>query len=54
MYLYSYLDGDHRHEIKTTLVYQFTNWLYTGARYDYYSGQPYDRLHRNDVTGRCA
>jgi hypothetical protein len=51
VYLYSYLDGDHRHEIKTNLVYLFTNWLSLGARYDYYSGQPYDRLFRNDVTG---
>jgi hypothetical protein len=30
---------------------RFTSWLSTGARYDYYSGRPYSRLYRNDVTG---
>jgi hypothetical protein len=51
VYYYGYLADDHRHEIKTTAVYQLTDWLTTGVRYDYYSGRPYNRLFRNDVTG---
>jgi hypothetical protein len=51
VYLYGYLNDDHRHEIKSNLVYQFTRWLSTGVRYDYFSGRPYNRLYRNDVSG---
>jgi len=50
-----FLDGvlgdDHRHELKTNLSYQVTRWLSTTVRYSYYSGLPYSRLFRNEVTG---
>jgi Carboxypeptidase regulatory-like domain len=50
-----YLDGpladDHRHEVHLTMQYQITPWLTTGVRYLYYSGLPYNRFFRNDVSG---
>jgi hypothetical protein len=49
-----FLDGplpdDHRHEVKLNLVYQATGWLSLGVMYNYFSGQPYNRLFRNDQT----
>ena len=49
-----YLDGplsdDHRHDIKATMVWTATRWLSFGARYQYTSGFPYNRLFRNEVT----
>jgi len=51
----AFLDGplsdDHRHEIHLTMQYQITPWLSTGVRYLYYSGLPYNRYFRNDVSG---
>jgi hypothetical protein len=51
IFLYGDLADDHRHEIKTSAVYQLTGWLAAGLRYRYFSGRPYNRLYRNDVTG---
>ena len=51
IYLWGYLDDDHRHEVKTLSTFRFTNWLTTGLRYSYRSGTPYNRLFRNNVTG---
>jgi len=51
IFLYGSLPDDHRHEIKLNMRYQATNWFSFGARYTYISGQPYNRLFRNDVTG---
>jgi hypothetical protein len=51
VFLYGDLADDHRHEIKTSAVYQVTPWLAAGMRYRYYSGRPYNRLYRNGVTG---
>jgi hypothetical protein len=51
IYLWGYLPDDHRHEVKTTAVYQATSWLTFGARYSYFSGFPYNHWYRNDVTG---
>jgi hypothetical protein len=51
----AFLDGpladDHRHELHMTMSVQVTPWLTTGVRYLYYSGLPYNRFFRNDVTG---
>lgn len=51
IYLYGALGDDRRHEIKAQLQYEVTSWFSTGVRYAYYSGLPYDRRFRNDVTG---
>jgi hypothetical protein len=51
LFLYGSLPDDHRHEVKFNARYQFASWLSMGARYTYISGQPYNRLFRNDVTG---
>jgi hypothetical protein len=50
-YLNGYLPDDVRHALKTSAVYQFTNWLSLGVTHRYYSGRPYDRKYRNDVLG---
>jgi hypothetical protein len=50
-----YLKGpgsdDHTHDIKASLQYSAFKWLSFGARWNYSSGFPYNRLFRNDVTG---
>jgi hypothetical protein len=51
-FLYGPLGDDHRHEIKANLSYRFAPWLSATMRYSYYSGTPYNRRFRNDVTGR--
>ena len=51
VFLYGQLPDDHRHEVKLNATYRFTPWLSTGIRYSYYSGLPYSRLYKNDVTG---
>jgi hypothetical protein len=51
LFLESVLPDDHRHEIKLNGTYRFTRWLSTGLRYSYYSGLPYSRIYRNEVTG---
>jgi hypothetical protein len=51
VFLYGDLADDHRHEIKTSATYQLSRWVSTGLRYRYYSGRPYNRLFRNEVTG---
>ena len=51
VFLYGDLADDHRHELKTSATYQVSPWLSAGLRYRYYSGRPYSRLYRNDVTG---
>jgi hypothetical protein len=51
-FLYGPLADDHRHEIKANFSYRFAPWLSTTVRYSYYSGTPYNRRYRNDVTGR--
>jgi hypothetical protein len=49
-----YLNGpgpdDHRHDLKASLQYSATNWLSFGARYQFTSGFPYNRLFQNTVT----
>jgi hypothetical protein len=52
LFLYGPLPDDHRHEIKGNFSYRFTPWLSTTVRYSYYSGLPYNRRYRNEVTGR--
>jgi hypothetical protein len=54
VYLWGYLDGDHRHEVKTLALYQMFQWLSAGIRYEYRSGTPYNRLFRNDVVNDFA
>jgi Carboxypeptidase regulatory-like domain len=51
MFLEGSLPDDHRHEVKLNARYQFARWLSAGARYTFTSGQPFNRLFRNDVTG---
>jgi hypothetical protein len=51
VFLWGPLGDDHRHEIKLSSTYQVTPWLSTGIRYRYFSGMPYNRLYRNEVTG---
>ena len=51
IFLEGALPDDHRHEIKINGTYRFTRWLSTGLRYSYYSGLPYSRYYRNDITG---
>jgi carboxypeptidase family protein len=46
------LGDDHRHEVKLNARIQLSRWLSLGLRYSYISGTPYDRLFRNDVTGK--
>jgi hypothetical protein len=50
IFLDGYLPDDHRHEVKATVSYQATEWFSLGTRTTYLSGQPYDRLFRNDET----
>jgi hypothetical protein len=50
-YLDGYLPDDHRHEVKGSLSFQATTWLSFGSRTTYTSGQPTERLFRNDETG---
>jgi hypothetical protein len=50
IFLDGYLPDDHRHEVKATVSFQATQWLSFGTRTIYTSGQPYDRLFRNDET----
>ena len=52
LFLYGALPDDHRHELKANFAYRFAPWLTTAVRYSYYSGLPYNRRYRNDVTGR--
>ncbi len=52
LFLYGPLPDDHRHEIKANFSYRFTPWLTSAVRYSYYSGLPFNRRFRNDVTGR--
>jgi hypothetical protein len=51
LFLYGYLDDDHRHEIRARSSLQMTSWLSGGFRYTYTSGLPYNRMYRNTVTG---
>ncbi len=51
VYLYGHLPDDHRHEVKLSSTFQVTGWLSAGLRYRYYSGRPYSRRFRNDLTG---
>ena len=51
IFLYGYLPDDHRHEIKLNLQFRFTKWLGSTFRYAYFSGSPYNRRFRNDLTG---
>ncbi len=51
LFLEGSLPDDHRHEIKLNGTYRVTRWLSTGLRYSYYSGLPYNRFYRNDITG---
>jgi hypothetical protein len=51
VYTYGPLPDDHRHEVKAQLTYILTSWAGVGVRYAYFSGLPYRRLFRNDVTG---
>jgi hypothetical protein len=50
VYLNGYLPDDHRHEVKAIMSFQATRWLSLGTRTTYTSGQPYDRVFRNDET----
>jgi hypothetical protein len=50
VYLNGPLPDDHRHEIKTNLVYSATAWMSLGVMYNYYSGTPYNRLFYNDQS----
>jgi hypothetical protein len=50
VYINGFLPDDHRHEVKANLVYQAAPWLSLGLMYNYYSGTPYNRLLRNDVS----
>jgi hypothetical protein len=51
----AYLNGpggdDHTHDIKASLQYSAFKWLSFGARWNYSSGFPYNRLFRNETTG---
>ena len=51
VYLYGHLPDDHRHEVKLSSTFQVSGWLSAGLRYRYYSGRPYSRRFRNDLTG---
>jgi hypothetical protein len=44
VFTYGPLNDDHRHEVKLSSQWQATRWLTIGARYDYISGLPYNRL----------
>jgi hypothetical protein len=50
IYLYGYLPDDHRHEVKFNLQYRWTRWLASTVRYAYFSGSPYSRKFRNELT----
>jgi hypothetical protein len=50
-YLYGYLDDDSRHVLKMQMLYLWTSWFQTGVVYSYFSGRPYSRRFRNEVTG---
>ncbi len=38
--------------MKLNATYRISPWLSTGLRYSYYSGLPYSRVFRNDITGQ--
>jgi hypothetical protein len=50
VFLWGPLSDDHRHEIKLSSTFQVTPYLSTGFRYRYFSGTPYNRFYRNEVT----
>jgi hypothetical protein len=50
VFLYGPLADDHRHALKLTMQYQLTGWASVGLRYNYTSGQPYNRLYFNPET----
>jgi hypothetical protein len=52
IFLNGFLPDDHRHEVKLNATYRVSPWLSTGLRYSYYSGLPYSRVFRNDITGQ--
>lgn len=49
-YLYGYLAGDARHQIRTQGTYAATTYLSVGFIYNYTSGGPYNRYYQNLVT----
>jgi hypothetical protein len=51
IYLWGYLQDDHRHDIRGSLVYSVTNWLSFGSTASFTSGAPYSRFFRNGVVG---
>jgi hypothetical protein len=51
VYLWGYLQDDHRHDIRGSLVYAATSWLSFGSTASFASGAPYSRFYRNTVTG---
>jgi hypothetical protein len=51
VYLYGNLPDDHRHEMKLSSTVQINSWMSAGVRYRYFSGRPYSRRFRNDLTG---
>ena len=52
VYLYGFLQDDHRHDIRGSATYSFTNWMSLGTTYSYTSGAPYSRTFKNIQTGK--
>jgi hypothetical protein len=52
VYLYSFLQDDHRHDVRGSATYAFTNWLSLGTTYSFQSGAPYSRVFKNALTGK--
>jgi hypothetical protein len=52
VYLFGFLQDDHRHDIRGSAAYSFTNWMSVGTTYSYTSGAPYNRLFKNATTGK--
>jgi hypothetical protein len=48
-YLYGPGPDDHTHDVKASMQWQATRWLSFGARYNFQTGFPYNRLFRNDA-----
>ena len=52
IYLWGDLPNDRRHEMRTSAAYQVNRWFSAGTNFSYFSGGPYSRRFRNDLTGQ--
>jgi hypothetical protein len=52
VYMWGFLQDDHRHDIRGSATYALTTWMSLGTTYSYASGAPYSRQFKNALTGK--